>query len=206
MFHIIGEKINGTRGQVGRAIADRDSAFIQSLAARQAAAGAHRIDVNAGPVPTGSRTTSGGWWRSSRRPSTSAVPGQRQPRGADGGAGCHPHRPADQLDHRGASPAERSAAAGPGPRLPGHRARARRHRHPGGRAQRLAVIRRLLQLPGAGIDDADVYWTPWSWRCRRRSAPVSWRSTIAAVRAEFPWAHISAGLSNVSFGLPHGTW
>ena len=51
MFHIIGEKINGTRAQVGEAIARRDTDYIRSLALRQAEAGAGRIDVNAGTRP-----------------------------------------------------------------------------------------------------------------------------------------------------------
>ncbi len=45
---IIGEKINGTRKQVGAAIRDRDTAFIECLALEQVEAGAHYLDVNAG--------------------------------------------------------------------------------------------------------------------------------------------------------------
>lgn len=48
---IIGEKINGTRKLVGKAIAERDAAFIQNLAKKQVAAGAHWLDVNAGTRP-----------------------------------------------------------------------------------------------------------------------------------------------------------
>jgi len=42
---IIGEKINGSIPSVGRAIAERDEAFIRDLAVRQAEAGADYIDV-----------------------------------------------------------------------------------------------------------------------------------------------------------------
>ena len=48
---IIGEKINGTRKRVARAIAGRDTAAIQDLAVRQAEAGAAWLDVNAGTHP-----------------------------------------------------------------------------------------------------------------------------------------------------------
>ena len=48
---IIGEKINGTRKLVGKAIAERDAAFIQNLAKRQVEGGAHWLDVNAGTRP-----------------------------------------------------------------------------------------------------------------------------------------------------------
>ena len=45
---IIGEKINGTRKQVGAAIRERDSALIERLALEQVEAGADYLDVNAG--------------------------------------------------------------------------------------------------------------------------------------------------------------
>lgn len=47
-MRIIGEKINASIGSVAAATATRDSAFIRLLAARQAAAGAHYLDINAG--------------------------------------------------------------------------------------------------------------------------------------------------------------
>ncbi|RME33667.1 MAG: methyltetrahydrofolate--corrinoid methyltransferase, partial [Thermoflexia bacterium] len=49
---IIGEKINGTLKKVGAAVLERDAAFIQDLARRQAEAGADYIDVNAGTPAT----------------------------------------------------------------------------------------------------------------------------------------------------------
>jgi cobalamin-dependent methionine synthase I len=45
---IIGEKINGTLKKTAAAIADRDAAYIQNLAQRQAEAGANYLDLNAG--------------------------------------------------------------------------------------------------------------------------------------------------------------
>jgi 5-methyltetrahydrofolate--homocysteine methyltransferase len=48
---IIGEKINGTRSHVAKAIAERDEEYIQDLARRQANAGADYLDVNAGTKP-----------------------------------------------------------------------------------------------------------------------------------------------------------
>ena len=49
---IIGELINSTRKQIRKAIEEKDAAFIQDLAKRQAEAGARWIDVNAGAFPT----------------------------------------------------------------------------------------------------------------------------------------------------------
>lgn len=48
---IIGEKINGTRKRVARAIAERDIDFIKRLAVRQADAGSTWLDINAGTHP-----------------------------------------------------------------------------------------------------------------------------------------------------------
>ncbi|MGD8229131.1 MAG: methyltetrahydrofolate cobalamin methyltransferase [Desulfobacteraceae bacterium] len=48
---VIGEKINGTRSQVAKAIAERDKDYIQNLARRQAEAGVDYLDVNAGTKP-----------------------------------------------------------------------------------------------------------------------------------------------------------
>ena len=48
---IIGEKINGTRKQVGAAIRQRDTTLIERLALEQVEAGARYLDVNAGTGP-----------------------------------------------------------------------------------------------------------------------------------------------------------
>ena len=48
---IIGEKINGTRKQVGAAIRERDATLIENLALEQVEAGAAYLDVNAGTGP-----------------------------------------------------------------------------------------------------------------------------------------------------------
>jgi len=50
-MQIIGEKINGTRKRVARAIAERDGDFIKELAQKQAEAGSTWLDVNAGTHP-----------------------------------------------------------------------------------------------------------------------------------------------------------
>ena len=50
-FLIIGERINATRRQIREALARRDADLIRKEAQKQAAAGAHYIDVNAGANP-----------------------------------------------------------------------------------------------------------------------------------------------------------
>ncbi|MGD8455202.1 MAG: dihydropteroate synthase [Anaerolineales bacterium] len=48
---VIGEKINGTRKRIARAIAERDADFIKNLSQKQAEAGSTWLDVNAGTHP-----------------------------------------------------------------------------------------------------------------------------------------------------------
>jgi len=48
---IIGELINSTRKQIRKAIEENDRGYIQSLAKKQAEAGANWVDVNAGAFP-----------------------------------------------------------------------------------------------------------------------------------------------------------
>lgn len=50
-MQIIGEKINGTRRLVNEAVLARDADFIRKLAKEQAEAGADLLDVNAGTTP-----------------------------------------------------------------------------------------------------------------------------------------------------------
>lgn len=47
---VIGEKINGTRKQVAKAIQERDATFIRDLALRQFESGASYLDINAGTL------------------------------------------------------------------------------------------------------------------------------------------------------------
>ena len=48
---IIGEKINGTRKLVNKAVLERDAAHIRHLAVSQVEAGADVLDINAGTLP-----------------------------------------------------------------------------------------------------------------------------------------------------------
>lgn len=54
---IIGERINGMFRDVARAIKEKDKAFIQALAKKQAAAGANALDVNVGPASSSPKET-----------------------------------------------------------------------------------------------------------------------------------------------------
>lgn len=205
MFHIIGEKINGTRAQVGEAIASRDAAYIASLAVRQAEAGADRIDVNAGTRPD--REPDDLAWLVETVQDATEVP----------------------LCLDSANPAALQAAlavtrvvplinsiTGERARLEGVLPLAERFGCPvialalddsgvpQDAAQRLGVIKRLVAAAHeAGLGDDMVYVDPLVMAVATGDhAGVVALETIAGVRAEFPAVHITAGLSNVSFGLP----
>ena len=205
MFHIIGEKINGTRERVGRAIADRDAAYIQSLAARQAEAGAHRIDVNAGTRPD--REPDDLSWLVETVQAVTDLPLCLD--------SANPAALAAALKFTRTAPLINSISGEPG-RLSGVLPLARDHGCPvialalddtgipADAGQRMTVIRRLLAATReAAISDGDVFVDPlvMAVSTAERAGLVA-LETIAAVRAEFPGAHITAGLSNVSFGLP----
>ena len=205
MFHIIGEKINGTRERVGRAIADRDAAYIRSLATRQAEAGAHRIDVNAGTRPD--REPDDLSWLVETVQAVTDLPLCLD--------SANPVALAAALKFTRTAPLINSVSGEPA-RLSGVLPLARDHGCPvialaldgtgipAGAGQRMAVIRRLLEATReAGIKDGEVFVDPlvMAVSTAERAGLVA-LETIAAVRAEFPDAHITAGLSNVSFGLP----
>jgi 5-methyltetrahydrofolate--homocysteine methyltransferase len=205
MFHIIGEKINGTRKRVGTAIADRDAAYIQSLAARQAEAGAHRIDVNAGTRPD--REPDDLSWLVETVQAVTDLPLCLD--------SANPVALAAALKFTRTAPLINSISGEPA-RLSGVLPLARDHGCPvialalddtgipADAGQRMTVIRRLLAATReAGIRDGEVFVDPlvMAVSTAERAGLVA-LETIAAVRKEFPDAHITAGLSNVSFGLP----
>ena len=69
---------------------------------------------------------------------------------------------------------------------------------------RLGVIRRVFAATrAAGLPDEKVYVDPLALTIATniQAGPIIF-GTMRAIRAEFPQAHVSCGLSNVSFGLP----
>jgi cobalamin-dependent methionine synthase I len=202
---IIGEKINGTRSQVKRAVLERDAPFIEQLARSQAEAGAAWIDVNAGtPVD---REPDDLVWLVRTVQAVVTVP----------------------LCLDSANPAALSAALAEVRQPPlinsisGERARLEGVLPLAARAgggvialamddkgipntveARCAIVRRLLEATrAAGMPDEQVYVDPLVMTVATNgdSARIA-LATLRAVRAEFPAVHTTSGLSNVSYGLP----
>ncbi|MBL8056371.1 MAG: methyltetrahydrofolate cobalamin methyltransferase [Anaerolineales bacterium] len=202
---IIGEKINGTRKLVGKAIAERDAAFIQNLAKKQVEAGAHWLDVNAGTHPD--READDLKWLIDLVQAVTDVPL------------CLDS--ANPAALRAAMPAVRrtpmiNSISGETARLQGVLPIVAEHGCevvalcmddkgiPTTAEARLDVIRRVFAATRqAGVPDEKVYVDPLAMTIATniQAGPIIF-GAMRAIKAEFPKAHLSCGLSNVSFGLP----
>jgi cobalamin-dependent methionine synthase I len=204
-MRIIGEKINGTRKTVAAAIAQRDAEFIQNLAKKQAEGGATWLDVNAGTHPD--REVDDMLWLIDLIQGVTDVP----------------------LSLDSANPTALKAALGAVKKTPlinsisGEPDRLNNvlpivAQHgcdvialcmddkgiPMDVAGRMTVAHKLFAATrSANVPDEKVYVDPLVMTIATNTdCGAITLDTIRAVRAEFPEAHISLGLSNVSFGLP----
>jgi 5-methyltetrahydrofolate--homocysteine methyltransferase len=201
---VIGELINATRRKVGAAIEKRDADFIRDLARRQAQAGAHVLDVNGG-IP-GREAESLAWLigvvqevtdlplsidSSDPEAVRRAIPlCQRRPflnsitDMAESSAGLLPIL----KEHHPRVIALCMSPAGT----------------PSGVDDRLQTASRLVEkLTSIGIELDDIFVDPCV-------LPISTGSeqgpavleAVSRIMKQFPGAHTSVGLSNVSFGVP----
>lgn len=202
---IIGEKINGTRKRVGRAIAERDAPFIAALAQRQANAGASWLDVNAGTHPQ--RESEDLIWLietiqavvdttlclDSANPAALkiALPVVRKTPMINSISG-EPLRLEGILPIVAEHGCEVIALCMDDKGIPASA------------EGRLEVTRKVLAATRqAGLPDEKVYVDPLVMTIATNTqAGGIILDTMRAIRAEFPQVHISTGLSNVSFGLP----
>ncbi len=205
---IIGEKINGTRTEVREAVIGRDAGFIGDLAARQVEAGATFLDVNAGTSPD--REPEDLVWLVRTVEAAVEVPlclDSANPKALAAATGEVRRTPMvnsisgepDRLEHvlplvsALGCPVIALALDGQGV--------------PKGVEGRMAVIARLFEATrGAGLADGKVYVDPlvMAVATDNESGAVA-LETMRRVRLEYPQAHLTVGLSNVSFGLPART-
>lgn len=204
---VIGEKINGTRKAVNAAILARDAQFIADLAAEQAAAGADYLDVNAGTNPD--REVEDMLWL------LEVVQGAAEtPICIDSSS---PATLKAALEHVKAVPMVNSINADPrrleafipliaerGCPVIALALDESRSGMPKDNAERLQNVARIFEATrAAGIADAQVYVDPLIMSVATdNSACVQALDCIRAIRAAYPEAHITGGLSNISFGLP----
>lgn len=202
---IIGEKINGTRKRVAQAIVEKDGAFIQDLAKKQAEAGAHWLDANAGTHPdqepddlawlvetiqsvvdtpicldsANPKALSAAIKKVNKTPMINSISGE-------------PHRLEGILPLAAKHHCEVIALAMDDKSIPAHS------------AARIEIIRKVMAATrAAGVADGKVYVDPlvMTIATNIQSANVFYE-TVRTLHAEFPEIHFTSGLSNISFGLP----
>ncbi|MCR4406005.1 MAG: methyltetrahydrofolate cobalamin methyltransferase [Anaerolineae bacterium] len=204
-MQIIGEKINGTRKRVAQAIMERDSAFIQDLAIRQAEAGAAWLDVNAGTHPN--REPDDLIWLVE-----TIQPVVKVPLCLDS---ANPQALAAAIQVVQQTPMINSISGEPS-RLEGILPLVAKHSCPvialamdergipETCEQRMAVVHKVMEATrAAGVPDEKVYVDPLAMTLATNTqAALITLDTIHAIRREFPNVHLTIGLSNISFGLP----
>ena len=204
-MEIIGEKINGTRKRVAKAIAERNADRIADLACKQAAAGAAWLDVNAGTRPD--REPEDLLWLVETIQSAVDTPL------------CLDSANPDAL-RAGIQAADRTpminSINGEPQRLEGILPLVAEHgcpvialamdgtRMPETVDRRLAIIGTIVEATrAAGVPDDRVYVDPLAMTLatNTESALIALEA-MRAVRQAYPETHLTVGLSNVSFGLP----
>ena len=202
---IIGEKINGTRKEVREAVTARDAEFIRTLARAQVDAGAGVLDVNAGTSPD--------------REAEDLVWLAQTVQGAVDVALCldsaNPKALAAALAVVDKTPFINSISGEPD-RLEHILPLVAEHGSPvialaldangipKGVDGRMAVVERLFEeTRRVGVADEAVYVDPLIMTIATDSQGGAIAlETMRQVRQRFPEAHLTAGLSNASFGLP----
>lgn len=205
---LIGEKINGTRKVVQGAILGRDAGLIQSLAREQADAGADYLDVNAGTGPD--REEDDMLWLlevvQEAAPDTPICIDSSSPRTL-----------ALALGHVQKTPMVNSINADPR-RLENFIPLIRENAcpvialaldesksgMPRSNEERVENIGKIFGATrAAGIEDSRVYVDPLIMAVATdNKACVEVLDCIGQIHSTYPEAHITGGLSNISFGLP----
>ena len=205
---VIAEKINGTRKLVNKAVLGRDVEFIQNLARSQAEAGADYLDINAGTLPerepddivwlvnivqevvdkplcldsANPEALLAGLAATKQAPIINSISGEE-------------NRLRDVLPVVAKHGLKTLALAIDSTGIPETS------------EGRMTIIRRLFEeTRKAGVPDENMYVDPLVMSVA--TAPDACKITLATMRmvqAEFPLAHLTGGLSNISFGLPGRT-
>ncbi len=202
---IIGEKINGTRKRVARAIAERDADFIKQLASRQAEAGSTWLDVNAGTHPD--QEPEDLIWLIEAIQSVVDTPlclDSANPAALNvaitavnktpmiNSISGEPERLEKILPLVAEHGCEVIALAMDDKKIPETY------------EKRLEVIEIIMTATrAAGVPDNKVYVDPLAMTiATANQSAVMACETIRTVKAQYPDVHFTMGLSNISFGLP----
>jgi 5-methyltetrahydrofolate--homocysteine methyltransferase len=207
---IIGEKINGTRGQVAEAIKNREAGFIRELAIRQYAAGAAYLDLNAGTLPA--QEPEDMVWlvglAKEAAPQAVLCLDSANPEALKAGLEkAMSYNPPKLMIN---------SLSGERKRIDGVLPLAARYKTelivlaldddgiPATVEGRLGIVRRLAGLcRDNGLPDDSLYIDPLVMAISADvKAGLTALETMRAVKREFPEAHLTCGHSNISFGMP----
>jgi 5-methyltetrahydrofolate--homocysteine methyltransferase len=202
---IIGEKINGTRKRVAQAIAERDAATIQDLAVRQAQAGATWLDLNAGTHPD--REPEDLIWLIETVQAVTETPlslDSANPAALRAALPCVARTP--MINSISGEPERLSGVL---PIVAEHNCPVialcmDEKKIPETAEKRFEVISKVIEQTRAqGVPDANLYIDPLAMTIstNTHSAAIAFE-TMRRVRQAYPEAHLTIGLSNISFGLP----
>ncbi len=205
---VVGEKINGTRKSVAKAIAERDAAFIKDLALKQVEGGVTWLDVNAGVSPD-KENEALIWLIDTVQSATDTTLCLDS---------ANPAALVAAFGHVKKTPMINSIS-GETKKLEGILPLVSKNKCPviaqalddagipKDVASRMAIIRRIIgETRKAGIVDKDVYIDPLIMSLATNTqAGLIALDTIKTIRKDFPETHIMPALSNVSFGMPART-
>ena len=205
---IIGEKINGTRKAVGTAVACKDADFIKNLALTQAQAGADYLDINAGSKPE-DEPEDLVWLVKVVQEATDKPLCLDSP---------NPKALEAAIKHVNKTPMINSISGEP-ERLESILPLAAYHDCPvialaldeNGIPKdvdgRMAVVRKIFtRTQKAGLKDDKIFVDPliMTIATEQQAAHIA-MDTIKKIHQEYPESHFTAGLSNISFGMPGRT-
>jgi cobalamin-dependent methionine synthase I len=202
---IIGEKINGTRKRVARAIAERDADFIKNLAIKQAEAGSTWLDVNAGTHPD--QEPEDLIWLIATIQAVVDTPLSLD--------SANPKALHIAVQAVNKTPLINSISGEPKclaeilPIAAEHGCQVialamDANQIPATSPERLEVICAVMAATRAhGVPDHHVYVDPLAMTIATNTqSAVTAVETVRLVKNEFPEVHFTIGLSNISFGLP----
>jgi cobalamin-dependent methionine synthase I len=202
---IIGEKINGTRKRIARAIAEREASYIKDLAIKQTEAGADWLDVNAGTHP---KDEPGDLiWLIDQIQSVVDTPlclDSANPNALR--AAIHEVNKTPMINSISGEPEQLKDIL---PIVAMHDCEVialamDENKIPETSEKRLTVVHKMLEAAHeAGIPDEKLYVDPLVMTIGTNiQCGLIFLETLQAVKAAYPQVHFSAGLSNISFGLP----
>jgi 5-methyltetrahydrofolate corrinoid/iron sulfur protein methyltransferase len=202
---IIGEKINGTRKSVALAIRERNTDFIRNLAKSQVEGGSAFLDVNAGTAPE--REPEDMAWLVTTIQEVCDIPlslDSANPRALRAGLDLVKHSPII------------NSVSGEKPRIEVVLPLALEYKTslillalddtgiPDTGDGRMKIVDRLVSLAIAGgLTEDKLYIDPLVTAISTGidNALITFE-TIRKIRLAYPRAHITSGLSNISFGMP----